>query len=73
MKYKKYFDGKKWLILLEQTILLASEEVINREYWNLRKINDSFEKYVLSLDDIEFKTDDVWINHLQIWKMWEIF
>jgi len=32
MKYKKYFDGKKWLILLEQTILLASEEVINREY-----------------------------------------
>ena len=64
-EWKKYY--------IQVAYLLASEEVINREYWNLRKINDSFEKYVLSLDDIEFKTDDVWINHLQIWKMWEIF
>ncbi len=65
---------KEWRkCYIQVAYLLLSEEVINREYWNLRKINDSFEKYVLSLDDIEFKIDDIWIKHLQIWKMWEVF
>ena len=63
--------GRKCYI--QVAYLLSSKEVIDREYWNLRKIKDSFEKYVLSMDDFELKTDEVWIIHLQIWKMWEVF
>jgi len=60
-------------IYIQVAYLLASKEVIEREYWNLRTIKDSFEKYVISLDDIQLKTDEYWIRHLQMWKMWDIF
>ena len=60
-------------IYIQVAYLLASEEIISREYWNLRKINDSFEKYVLSLDDFNFWVDDKWIKHHQIWKIQDIF
>jgi len=50
-------------IYIQVAYLLSSKEVIEREYWNLRKIKDSFEKIVISLDDIKFPIDNYWIKH----------
>ncbi len=47
------------------TYLLASDDVIEREFWNLELIADSWEKYVVSLDDIDFWIRN-WIKHINI-------
>lgn len=60
-------SGRK--IYIQVTYLLLSKEVIEREYSSLRQIKDSFEKYVISLDDILLPVDDKWIKHLQIWNL----
>jgi len=61
---------KSWRkIYIQVTYLLSCKEVIDREYFWLRQINDSFEKYVVSLDDVIFPIDDKWIKHLQIWNL----
>ena len=56
-------------IYIQVAYLLADESITLREYGNLRKINDSFEKYVISLDDVLFPVDKVWIKHLQAWNL----
>jgi len=46
---------KQWIRKYIQVCYsLNSEQVINREYGSLEKIKDSWEKYVVSLDDINF-------------------
>ena len=61
---------KSWRkIYLQVTYLLSDKQIIDREYQSIRKIQDSFEKYVVSLDEILFPVDDKWIRHLQIWNM----
>lgn len=60
-------DNKK--IYLQVAYLLAIEDVIEREYWNLRQINDSFPKYVISLDDIKMPIDNYWIEHIRVWEL----
>lgn len=78
--YKVYIWDKKWLEIdfiaqkwndkkyFQVTYIISSEEVYNREFWNLKQIWDNFEKIVLSMDDIEFK-DDSWIKHFKIWEL----
>lgn len=56
-------------IYIQATYLLVGEEVIKREYGNLRLIKDSFPKYVVSLDDIKLPRDDYGIEHVQAWNM----
>lgn len=63
-------DNKK--IYLQVAYLLVSEDVIEREYWNLRQINDSFPKYVISLDDIKMPIDSYWIEHIRVWELGDI-
>jgi predicted AAA+ superfamily ATPase len=46
---------------------LADKKVAEREFGNLEKIKDSYEKVVLSLDDISFG-DKNGIKHWEIWK-----
>lgn len=60
-------DGRK--IYIQVAYLLATEEVIKREYGNFRLIKDSFSKYVVSLDDIKLPTDSYGIEHIQAWNM----
>lgn len=65
-----FIAEKEWRkIYIQVAYLLIDNQVIKREYWNLRLINDSFEKYVVSLDDIVLPIDDKWIKHLQIWNL----
>jgi len=45
--------------------LLSSEKVIEREFWNLLKIDDNYEKIVLSLDDFP-SSDYKWIKHYNL-------
>ncbi|EKD66202.1 MAG: hypothetical protein ACD_49C00060G0044 [uncultured bacterium (gcode 4)] len=59
-------------IYIQASYLLSSKEVIDREYWNLKLIKDSFPKYVISMDDILFPVDDHGIKHLQVWDIDEI-
>ncbi len=63
-------DNKK--MYFQVAYLLASDDVIEREYWNLRQINDSFPKYVISLDDIKMPIDNYWIEHVRVWEMGDI-
>lgn len=77
--FKIYIWDKKWLEIdfiaqkandkkyFQVTYLISSEEVYNREFWNLKQIGDNFEKIVLSMDDIEFR-DDSWIKHFKVWE-----
>jgi len=45
---------------------LSSKDVIAREFGNLEKINDSYEKIVISMDDVSFGNKEG-IKHLLIW------
>ena len=46
---------------------VADEKVAEREFGNLEKIKDDYEKIVLSLDDVSFGNRNG-IKHLEIWK-----
>ena len=61
-----FIAEKQWnKLYIQVCYLLSDENVIQREYWNLRKIKDSFPKYVVSLDDMQLPPDDYWIKHVQ--------
>lgn len=51
---------------------MSSENVIDREFWNLMKIKDGWEKIVISNDDL-FVDNYEWIKHYNIldW-LWNI-
>ena len=78
--YEVYVWDKKWVeidfvatkenekIYFQVAYLIPTEDVYSREFWNLKKIKDNFEKIVLSMDDIEFK-DDAWIKHMKIYEL----
>lgn len=69
-----FIAEKNWRkIYIQVCYLLASDDVIEREYAVLRKIKDSFEKYIISVDDFEFPIDSIGIKHLQMWRMKEVF
>jgi len=44
---------------------INDENTLNREFWNLLKIKDNYEKMVLSMDDILVK-DYKWIKHYNL-------
>ncbi len=78
--YKIYIWDKKWREIdfiaqkwnekkyFQVSYLISSEEVYEREFWNLQLIKDNFEKIVLSMDDVKFK-DESWIKHYKIWEL----
>ena len=61
---------KKWeKIYIQVAYLLATEEILNREFWNLEKIkNDNWPKYVVSMDDFNFGSKG-WIKHINAWDL----
>ena len=48
--------------------LLVEPETIAREYASLEAIDDNFEKYVVSLDDLVMPSNKG-INHIQAWEI----
>ena len=48
--------------------LLASDKIIKREYGNLEKIKDSYPKFVISFDDVQFPSKEG-IKHIKAWEL----
>ena len=59
------------IIYIQCAYLLVEPETIAREYASLEAIDDNYEKYVVSLDDLIFPSNKG-INHLQAWNFAEI-
>jgi len=55
-------------IYVQVAYILSEPQTIEREYSGLRAIPDNFEKYVVSLDDIQMPNIDG-IKHIQAWKL----
>jgi len=53
---------------IQVAYLLYDEEVLKREYGNLEKIADNWEKIVISLDDVKFSPRKG-IKHFQAWDL----
>lgn len=51
-------------VYIQVTCLLATENVIEREYRSLEAIKDNYPKFILSLDTVEFgnKNGIEWVN-----------
>ena len=55
-------------IYLQATYVLADEATIQREYTPLKLIDDNYEKYIVSLDDLPLTFQDG-IRHIQAWQL----
>ena len=55
-------------IYVQVAYLLYDDDVIKREFGNLEKIDDHWDKYVISLDDIKMSPRNG-IEHLQVWDL----
>ncbi len=55
-------------IYIQATYLLNSPKVIEREFENLLQINDNHEKFVISLDEVQF-SDYKGIKHIRPWEL----
>ena len=58
-------------LYVQSAYLLENQETIEREYAGLRAIHDNYEKYVVSLDDIQLSNYEG-IKHIQAWNFSEI-
>jgi len=59
------------IIYLQVAYLLSEPSTIAREYYELGKIGDNYEKYVVSLDDVKLPSKEG-IKHCQAWLFSEI-
>lgn len=59
------------IIYIQSTYILIDESTITREYAPLEAINDHYEKYVVSLDELELPSRNG-IRHIQAWRLDEI-
>jgi uncharacterized protein len=62
---------KDRVIYLQVAYLLENQETFNREYSGLKSIPDNYEKYVVSLDEIQFPNQEG-IKHILAWELSEI-
>lgn len=58
-------------IYVQSTYLLADEQTILREYAPLEAIPDNYEKYVVSLDDMQLPSR-MGIRHIRAWEMGKV-
>jgi len=64
-----FIAEKNWIIKYFQVCyLLGWEYTIEREYSSLEEINDNWEKYVVSFDDVDFWVSN-WIKHIKIFDL----
>lgn len=59
------------IIYIQSTYILMDEHTIEREYAPLEAIGDSYEKVVVSLDELPLPTRDG-IRHVQAWRLHEM-
>lgn len=54
------------IIYIQSSYILSDEQTIQREYSPLQYIEDNYEKYVVSLDEVSFPSNKG-IKHIQAW------
>ena len=59
--------GEK-IIYVQVAYLLKEQATIDREFGNLLKIKDNFDKYVVTMDDVDF-SDYKGIKHVKPWEL----
>ena len=59
------------VIYLQTTYMLETEQTIEREYSPLLSIKDNYEKYVVSVDEIQLPSKEG-IRNIQVWNLNEI-
>nr|WP_288331464.1 ATP-binding protein [uncultured Prevotella sp.] len=55
-------------VYLQATYMLVDEETVRREYASLQSIADHYEKYVVSLDDLQLPSREG-IRHIRAWEL----
>ena len=58
-------------IYIQSTYMLSDETTIEREFLSLKAVNDNFEKFIVSLDEIIMPLQDG-IKHVQAWELAKI-
>ncbi|PKO98532.1 MAG: AAA family ATPase, partial [Bacteroidetes bacterium HGW-Bacteroidetes-8] len=56
------------VIYLQVAYILADEQTARREYASLEAIQDNYEKFVVSLDDVNMPSNQG-IRHVQAWEL----
>ena len=59
---------KDKILYLQVAYLLSEQNVVEREFGNLKKIKDNYPKYVVTLDDIQF-FDIEGVRHVRAWEL----
>lgn len=59
------FEKNQKKIYVQVTYLLASPDVIQREFGNLKLIDDNYPKFVISMDELQFDNDQG-IQHIRL-------
>jgi predicted AAA+ superfamily ATPase len=59
------FEKNQKKIYIQVTYLLASPDVIQREFGNLKLIDDNYPKFVISMDELQFDNDQG-IQHIRL-------
>ena len=59
------------IIYIQVAYMMETEETMEREYASLLSIADSYEKYVVSMDEVQFPSREG-IRHVQAWNLSEI-
>jgi predicted AAA+ superfamily ATPase len=59
------------IVYIQTTYLMESQQTAEREYAPLLAINDNYEKYVVSMDELQLPSYQG-IRHLQAWRMEEL-
>ena len=59
------------ILYLQSTYLLSDEQTVRREYAPLEAIQDNYDKYVVSFDEISYPSNKG-IKHIQVWKLAEV-
>ena len=60
------------IIYVQVAYLLTEPKTLEREFGNLKLINDNHEKIVISMDDIQFSDDDG-IKHFRPWEFLNVY
>ena len=56
------------VIYIQSAYILSDDNTIDREYGSFKPVKDNYEKYVVSLDDVQFSPKNG-IKHIQAWKL----
>ncbi len=59
------------VVYIQVTYLLEAEQTAEREYASLLAIGDSYEKYVVSMDEVQFSSREG-VRHVQAWRLKEV-